>query len=259
MRRRSRINKRALYEARRRKAVRGIRISSFKDFEEEDIIESDVAKAITSALWSNNMSTLGTQYISTPQAASTAGNYQYEVYAEDPAVNTSASVQYNIAFGHIHGSGSATSSGASSEDKTPSKAVYTAFANQLLGPGDDEFTINSTDCEAMIFICVQRDRFKEKVNPNGWQLDIKIDGSERLSLIDDSRYSSEGSVNGNRVYNIISGTLGAGQAAYTDKLGLFYPDLGILAIGHKKAAELGTAATYLVLQHMQTNRKVEQQ
>jgi len=237
--RRSRINKRALLDARRRKAVRGITVSSFKNFDEEDIVESDVAKAITSALWSNNASTLTTQYVSSAQTSSAVGAYQYEVYAENPASNDAATVQYNIAFGHSDGSGSVTASGASSADKTPSKAVYTAFANQLLAAGDDLFTINDIDAKAMIFICVQRDRFKEKVNPNGWELHIKNGSSEGLKLIDDSAQQPEGSVNGNRVYNIVSGTLAAGPKAGIGNLGLFYPDLGILAINHSASTALG--------------------
>jgi len=238
--RRSRINKRAIEMSRRRRATRGVRVSSFKKFDEEDIIESDVAKAITSALWSNNSSTLQQIYTSSAQTASAGGAYQWEVYQDDPNTNTSASVQFNIAFGHSDGSGSATASGASSQDKTPSKAVYTAFANQLLAPGDDLFTVNSIDAKGMVFICVQRDRFKEKVNPNGWQLDIATGATETLQLIDDSRYSSENSVNGNRVYNVISGTLASGQSSgYTTNLGFFYPDLGIIAIDHSASADLG--------------------
>ena len=97
----------------------------------------------------------------------------------------------------------------------------------------------------MLFVAVQRDRFKEKVNPNGWQLNLKIGTSEGLHLIDNSRYSTESSVNGNRVYDVISGSLAAGSNSYTTKLGFFYPDLGIIALDHKRCSDLGGGALFL--------------
>jgi len=232
--RRSRLNKRALLEARSRRRFRGITTKTYNRFDDEDIIESDVAKSITSALWSDNVSTLTTFHTSSTQSPhpSTSQSYQAEIYSVDPATNTSSSVQFNIAWGHYAGSGSITSSGASDQGNTPSKAVYTSFANQLLAAGDDKFTIDSTDNDYMYFITVARNRFKEKMNPNGWELRLDV-GSATCHLIDDSRYNANSSTNGNRVYNIISGTLASGQSATTTNMGLFYPDLGILAISHQ--------------------------
>ena len=232
--RKSRINKRALREARLRRSFRGVGVSAFNRFEEDDVIESDVAKSITSALWSNNVSTLtyGNFYTSSVQTASAAGGYQYEVYSQNPQTNASASVQFSIAYGHYAGSGSVTASGASNQGNTPSKAVYTSFANQLLAAGDDKFTIDSADQDFMYFITVQRERYKEKVNPGGWELRLK-NGSKTVHLIDDSKINSNSTSNGNRVFNIISGTLATGQSLTTANHGLFYPDLGILAIATK--------------------------
>tara|TARA_R110000851_G_scaffold37986_5_gene97774 strand:+ start:3783 stop:4898 length:1116 start_codon:yes stop_codon:yes gene_type:complete len=235
-RRQSRLNKRMIMQSRARRRFRGITTKTWNNFDEDDIIESDVAKAITSALWSDNVSTLTTFFTSSTQspALSTSQSYQNEVYAVDPAANASASVQFNIAWGHYAGSGSITSSGASDQGNTPSKAVYTSFANQLLAAGDDKFTIDSVDNDYMYFITVARNRFKEKMNPNGWQLDLDVGAAQNCQLIDDSRYNSNSSTNGNRVYNIISGTLASGTSTAGEKLGLFYPDLGILAISQKQ-------------------------
>ena len=118
--RRSRLNKRALFEARSRRRFRGITTKTYNRFDDEDIIESDVAKSITSALWSDNTSTLTTFFTSSTQTASAAGAYQYEVYEDNPQTNASASVQFNIAWGHYAGSGSKTGSGASDQGNTPS-------------------------------------------------------------------------------------------------------------------------------------------
>ena len=234
MYRKSRLNKKAIQQSRIKKKTRGVKVNSYALFDEEDIIESDVAKSITSALWSDNVSTLGTVYTSSAQTSSVSGQYQWEVYAENPQTNASASVQYNIAWGHYAGSGSITGSGASTQDKSPSKAVYTAFANQLLANGVDKFTNNSVSVDQAYFICVNRNRFKEKMNPNGWQLDLWLGGTDETKLIDDSRYNAASSVNGNRVYNVISGSLATGQSTTTDNFGLFYPDLGILMLDQHK-------------------------
>ena len=225
----------AQYIAQRRqsKLGKGIRSTSFTTFATDDIIESDVAKSITSALFADNTSTLTSFYTSSTQTASAQGGYQYEIYKDDPASNASASVQFNIAWGHYAGSGSKTGSGASNQGNTPSKAIYTAFANQLLVAGDDKFTVSSVDHDYMYFITLGRSRFKEKMNPNGWELRLDVGSSKTIHLMDDSRYNAESSVNGNRVYNIISGTLASGQSLTTTNHGFFYPDMGILAIAHK--------------------------
>ena len=231
--RRSRLNYRALQEARLRRSKRGITIKSYQRFDEEDIIESDVAKSITSALWSDNVSKLTAFHTSSTQTGS-GGDYQYEVYAENPQTNASASVQFNIAFGHFAGSGSFTASGASNDNKTPSRAIYTAFANQLLAPGDDQFTLSTQGNQpSMWFLTIARERFKEKMNPNGWEIRLlgKGSGAQTLHLIDDSSITAETSTNGNRVYNVVSGSLADGVKSGENSLGWFYPDLGVLAIG----------------------------
>ena len=229
--RRSSINKAALAQRRQTSSRRGIKTATFNVFNNEAIIENDVAKSITSALWTNNVSKITRFYTGSAQSSSTAGQYQWDIYQYDPRYDASASVEFNIAWGHFKGSGSKTGSGASSQGLTPSKAVYTAFANMLLEAGDDQFTIDGVDTEPMYFISVQRKNFKQKMNPNGWMIQLK--DSKILHLIDDSRYNAATSVNGNRVYNIISGTLADGQASTgTHKYGFFYPDLGILAISH---------------------------
>ena len=225
----SKINKQALRERRQRKNFRGITVSAFKEFEEDDVIESDSSKGITSALWSDNNSTITTFFTSSTQTASAAGKYQWEVYRENPDTTADATIQFSYGYGHYAGSSSKTESGASNQGNTPSKAIYTAFANQLLAAGDDIFTVDSVNQEYGWFLSVQRERYKEKVNPNGWELHLET-GTRDLHLIDDSRYNSEGSSNGNRVFNVISGSLADGQVG-TEKLGFFYPDMGVIFLG----------------------------
>ena len=236
----SKINKKALRERRTRKNFRGISVSTFKDFDEDDVVESDSSKGITSALWSDNNSTITTFYTSSAQTASAAGPYQWSIYREDTATVTDTPAQFSVGYGHYAGSSSVTQSGASDQGHTPSKAIYTAFSNQLLAAGDDKFTVDSVDQDYGWFIAVNRDRYKEKMNPNGWELHLET-GTKDLHVIDDSRYNSEGSSNGNRVYNVISGSLAAGQVG-TEKLGFFYPDMGLIFLGGKAVNDLTDVA-----------------
>jgi len=227
--RRSIINRSFLMDLRRRRIRRGRFTRTYHRFRNDDIIESDIAKSITSALWSDTTSTMTTPFTSSTQTGSTSGDYQWEVYKDDPASTSTATVQFNIAFGHSQGSGSQKNSGASSDDLTATKAVYTAYANMLLEPGDDKFTINGTDTKAMSFLSVGRERMKEQMNPNGWELHVSgTAGKKKGFLIDNSSTAAATTVNGNLVYSIVSGTLSAGPLNDTE-LGLFYPELGILA------------------------------
>ncbi len=242
----SKINKMALRESRLATANKGLKTRTYGDFDIDDIITSDVAKEITSALWADNTGTMTTFFTSSTQTSSAAGAYQFDIYKTDPATDTSASVQFNIAFGHYNGSGSVTSSGASAASMTPSRAVYTQFANLLLESGDDIFTIDGNDRKAMMFISVQRERLKERLNDNGWEL--KLDGTTYdTKLIDDSSLNTASSVNGSKVYNIVSGSLtdgvsGSDNSANIQYYGFMYPELGIIALECDKLQSRGGAA-----------------
>ena len=66
--RRSSINKAALAQRRQTSSRRGIKTATFNVFNNEDIIENDVAKSITSALWTNNVSKITRFYTGSAQS-----------------------------------------------------------------------------------------------------------------------------------------------------------------------------------------------
>jgi hypothetical protein len=231
----SKLNKQHIAAKRMTRRSQGVSMKVFQDFNQNDVVESDVAKGVTSAMFTDDAdSTLTSFFTSSVQKASDGGKYQLEVYSANPnPEGTGTPVpQFSIAFGEFDGKGANKNAGASSSIKTSTKAVYTQFANLLLDPGDDKFTINGTDRDEMIFITMNRARYKEKMNKGGWELSFcksnetsfaSAAASEKVILVDDSATVTSASANGALVYNII-------EKGTTTKIGLFYPELGILAM-----------------------------
>ena len=221
---------------------------AYTRFNEEDVIVGNVVQGVTSTLFSNNASSLTAFHTSSAQTASVGGPYQYEIYNLNPASETTAEVQFSIAYGHFKGSGSLRQTGAS-VGNSPTKAVYSQFRNLLLDDPTDTTAFvdaESTGHGRMIFLTMNRSRFKQGINAGNWELHLS--GSQGLSntyargsplkLIDDSSVSDGNTVNGHLVYNIVSGS--ETEGCYTDGSGnkhywgLFYPELGILAFSGNK-------------------------
>lgn len=218
---------------------------AFKVFNSStDIVEGIVTRDITSNLWSGNISDLTVAYTSSVQTGSDSGYYQWFVYDGDPTVTTS-NIQYSVAFGHRLGSGSAKFNNAS-DGITPSKAVYSQYANLLLNPTDGVFTVRDTDEDAMFFFSVNRNRFKEQMDAGNWQLTLSASaGFPLLQLVDDSTTTAPDSVNGSTVYNIVSGSIQDGvHGATSTKYGVFYPEVGVLALSATYISESGVVSNW---------------
>jgi hypothetical protein len=222
----SKLNKQHIAAKRSTRRSQGVSMKVYQRFSNSDVVESDIAKGVTSAMFTNDSdSTLTSFYTSSAQKSSDGGAYQIEVYSVNPQTTTTAVPQFSIAFGEFDGHGANKAAGASDSSKTSTKAVYTQFANLLLSPGDDKFTIDGTDMDEMIFVTMNRARYKEKMNKGGWELTFKrtAGGTDNVILVDDSSSTTASTNNGAQVYNII-------EKGTTTKQGLFYPELGILAI-----------------------------
>ena len=127
--------------------------SIYTVFDPENDILENMKQAVSSVLWSESTSSLTSFYTSSTQSAS-SGDYYRDVYKIDPA-DTTAQVQFGIAYGHYAGSGSAASSG----DNASTKAIYSQFRNILLTPNDKKFTMaGSVDADDCYFITINRSR-----------------------------------------------------------------------------------------------------
>jgi hypothetical protein len=111
--------------------------------ESQDIVTRDVE--VTTGLWSGETGSLTSLFTSTTQLAKANASYFVNVYDKDPASDSTAAVQYSLAYGHVSGAGSPTL--AQDDTSTLStKAVYFQFKNALLDdPEDSLFSFqNST-------------------------------------------------------------------------------------------------------------------
>jgi len=201
-----------------------------------DVI-SGLRDVISSGMWSGGVGTLSTFFTSSTQSGST-GEYYLDVYKANPDSDSTAEVQFSLAYCHFNGSGSLGTKGATGKRATA--ALYGQFSNILLGPGEDKFTMaDGKVLNHAYVIALQRARLREKMDPGNWEL--RISGSSHtIKLIDDSGATTNPTVNqGGRVFNIVSGSISSGTAVIkktaaseteNGSWGLFYPDLGMLVL-----------------------------
>ena len=216
----------------------------YKRFGEFDQITGKV-EVVTTGLWSGDTGSLSTFFTSSTQVSQASSNYYLNVYNTDPASDTSAAVQYAVAYGHRTGQGSISL--ANSDSSTlASKATYAQYRSILLDNDDNKFTFVSSsaagthDSDSIYVINVSRARYKEKMDAGNWSL--KISGSNGIStLIDDSGKKFSDTVGkAGRVFDVASGSLNLGTeneatvntttASNGQGLGKFYPDQGLIIL-----------------------------
>lgn len=187
---------------------------SFKRFDTEDLVIS--ADSVVIPAWSTGGATLTTFYSSSIQLAASSGAYYLEVY-QTGSTQTSAEVQFSIAYGNKLGSGSIPyNSGV--VGKSPSSTVYGQYRTLLLGDEDTNFLFNGVEStKGVYFINVNRSRYKEKLKAGS--ISLTVDGKV---LTDDSNTATTVSFSdAGRVYNMVSGSTVYGR---------FYPDAGVVAL-----------------------------
>lgn len=219
----------------------------FKRFAAEDVITGDV-QTVSSTVWSGNLNPLTSFYTASNSAS---WEYYVPVYDKNPASDSTAAVQFSVAFGNKYGSGSkGDTTVVDNTGHTPSWAVYSQFRNLLLPPTDPAFSINGTDAESIYVLTVNRARFKQKLDPGNWQLNLGPAASKR-HFIDGSGAGDDPTVNeSGRMFKIYSGS--GGVTASSTVYGLSYPDLGILVFS-ASALTLAGGTTTLTTNYAATN------
>ena len=216
----------------------------YKRFGEFDQITGKV-EVVTTGLWSGDTGSLNTFFTSSTQASAASSNYYLNVYDKNPSSDSSAAIQYAVAYGHREGKGSISL--ANSDSSTlASKATYAQYKSILLDQDDSKFTFFSSsaagthDSDSIYVINVARARYKEKMDAGNWSL--KLSGSAGIStLIDDSGKKFDDTVGkAGRVFNVGSGSLNLGTenaatvnsltASNGQGLGLFYPEQGLVVL-----------------------------
>ena len=200
---------------------------SYKRFDPQDIVVS--SDAVTAPCWSNNTVILETFETSNTQTAATSGKYYYHVFNTGSA-STSAAVQFSVAHGNRVENGAPRYD--ASVTGSYSRTVYGQFRTLVFGDEDTNFTFESGATtrtpENVLFIAVERARYKESIFPGSLDLKIKS-GSNTLRVTDNSlTASSDTFVDGGRVYSIFSGSNG-GVVNSSIEYGKLFPDIGVLA------------------------------
>lgn len=202
-------------------------------------------KEITSeTCWDDPDGFLQDFYTSSVELTYSSSNYYWNVYQNATSAASSSDPQFAIAYGNFTGAGGVTGSAAGYtgtllSSRTPTKAVYSQYANLLLQPGDSTFTFNGTSSNDIFVINFYRTRYREKLDPGNWELKVGT-----VTLIDDSGASgTTGNISpSGRVFNVVSGSILAGTSSNSLAFGLVYPDVGIIILHPTAMATAGLTA-----------------
>jgi hypothetical protein len=215
---------------------------SFKRFDPEDFLVS--ADSVTAGAWTGNVPTLNSFFSSSVQKDSTSGNYYLSVYQTGSTLDE-ARVQFNIAFGDSHGSGSKLYD-PGIDGKSYTSTVFGQFQNIVLGDENTEFVFGGVTIPTQSFyaLTVNRAQFKGNMFPGTLDLRIQSSSEFDLRLTDNSKDVTTVSFNeAGRVFQLVSGSNGSaiGSSAtpsnavangmtVSGSYGLFLPDVGTILL-----------------------------
>jgi len=207
---------------------------SFKRLDPQDFVVS--ADSITSTLWSDDVVTLSTFFTSSTQEAGSSGDYYLAVY-QTASNDTTAKVQFDIAYGNKQGSGSiAYNSGILG--KSPTSTIYGQYRTMVLGDENTDFTFGDYTATEFIALPIERARYKEGLFPGSLNLSLK-NGSDEIQITDNSRdVASITFVDAGRKFELVSGSNGSaysgtGYTVASGSYGWMLPDIGILLLNSK--------------------------
>jgi hypothetical protein len=221
----------------------GVTTGIYKRFGEFDKVNAKV-EVITTGLWTGDTGSLTAAYTSSTQVAAASGDYYYNVYNADPGTDTTAEVQFGVAYGHVNGSGSVSL--ANSDDALlASKANYAQYKSVILDPTDSKFSFENgvgtkVDSNDIYAINVNRARYREKMDPGNWSLTLTGTGGTHTFIDDSGKKFGDTLGKAGRVFKVVSGSLNLGtedEATINSTVssgdvgfGLFYPDRGIILL-----------------------------
>ena len=221
----------------------GVTTGIYKRFGEFDKVNAKV-EVITTGLWTGDTGSLTAAYTSSTQVAAASGDYYYNVYNADPGTDTTAEVQFGVAYGHVNGSGSVSLS-VSDDALLASKANYAQYKSVILDPTDSKFSFENgagtkVDSNDIYAINVNRARYREKMDPGNWSLTLTGTGGTHTFIDDSGKKFGDTLGKAGRVFKVVSGSLNLGtedEATINSTVssgdvgfGLFYPDRGIILL-----------------------------
>ena len=239
----------------------GVTTGIYKRFGDFDKVNAKT-EVVTTGLWTGDSGSLAQFFTASAQTTATSGYYYANVYDYNPVTfSDSAEVQYAIAYGHVHGSGSMTLD-VNDSALLATKATYAQYRAMLLDPTDTKFSFENSsnilqDCNAVYIINIARSRYREKMDAGNWSLKL-TGGNGTFTFIDNSgkKFGDDLGLSG-RTFKVVSGSLNLGtenQATINTTvgtngqgLGLFYPDRGIIVLNAEAiGSTIGTIDTQTI-------------
>lgn len=205
----------------------------FKRLEAEDFLVS--ADSVSSTVWSGNQTTLSSFFTSSAQVGDRSGDYYIAVYQATPS-NSSAEVQFDIAFADRTGRGTLSYNSDVSTTLSYSRTIYGQYRTLVLEDENSNFEFGGVEQDYFYAISINRARYKEKLLPGSLNLVLNNGGSGTLELTDNSQDVSLPTFYGTqRAYQIVSGSNGSayagngyagagGNSTTIGSYGLFLPD-----------------------------------
>ena len=239
----------------------GVTTGIYKRFGDFDKVNAKT-EVVTTGLWSGDSGSLAQYFTASAQTTATSGYYYANVYDYNPTTySDTAEVQYAIAYGHVHGSGSMTLD-INDSALLATKATYAQYRAMLLDPTDTKFSFENSagvlqDCNAVYIINIARSRYREKMDAGNWSLKL-TGGNGTFTFIDNSgkKFGDDLGLSG-RTFKVVSGSLNLGTenqatintptASNGQGYGLFYPDRGIIVLNAEAIGNtLGTIANQTI-------------
>jgi len=210
---------------------------AYKRLDTEDFIVS--ADSITSPAWTNNIPTLTQMFTSSVQIAGNTGNYYLNIY-QTSSTDSSAEIQFNVAYGNKNGSGSLLYN-AGIDGLSPTRTIYGQFRNLIYGDENAPFVFNNVTQSDFYAITVDRARFKQSLFPGSLNLTL-YSASKAIQLTDNSNEVSVVEYcDAGRIFQIVSGSNGyanttnasgalSNGTTISGSYGLFLPDIGTIIL-----------------------------
>jgi hypothetical protein len=155
---------------------------SFSRYATDDSVIS--AETVVRGLWSGD-----NNFLSTFFTGSNPTEYYLDVYQANPT-NSTASIQFDIQYGHIAGSGSVPINSAV-RGYSPSRIVYGQYRNLVYGTETTNFSFDggTTTAEQIYVININRERYKQALHPGSLNLTLaqpSASVTNSIYLTDDS-------------------------------------------------------------------------
>jgi len=186
-----------------------------------------LSEDITAGMWSpNDTGSLFAVYTGSSQVG-VSGVYFYDLL-HLPEAND-GEVQFSVAYGHLHGSGSPQLDQLATS-VLPTKVIYSQYRNMLLSSGS-KFKFGEVESDDIYVINFSRARMKQSIDPGNWQLGLSGSNGIR-TFIDESGLGTSVTENviASNVYDIRSGSINNILLSDTTVYGLVFPDNGVIIL-----------------------------